>query len=79
MLLIAQSVGKCVVAGRIVDDQDFDALAMERLRNSAKDFFDRAFGVVRDDENEKAFPAKVDTSWFRLQAHGGTWQLELRQ
>jgi len=49
------------------------------LRNSAEYFFDRALGVIGNDEDEQTFPAKVDTLWFQVAAHGGMLQLELRQ
>jgi len=52
---------------------------MKGSRNSAENFFDRALGIVCNDENEKSLAAKINPLWFRLKAHGGTLELEMRQ
>lgn len=61
-LLVTQTVGERFVFRRVVDDQDFYLIGVKTTRNAGKHLLDRAFGIVSDDKDQKAFAPKVDLS-----------------
>src|SRR5476651_82457 len=59
-LLVAEAVNEGVVPGKIVDNQNLDVAALQALRNTAEDRFDRGRGVVGHDENEQPLAAQIN-------------------
>ena len=60
LMLKAQPFDESIVRRRIIDNQHFDRARMQRRRNAVEHFFNRARGVVGNDENEHAFAVKIE-------------------
>ena len=73
-LLIAQTIHESLISRRVVDDQDLDAVLMERGGNAAEHFLDRRFRVVSDNEDQDAVATQIEqwneahASYLKLKA-----------
>src|SRR5438093_12470478 len=59
-LLVAQAIQKSLIFRGVVDDQDLDAVLVERGGNAAEHFLDRCLGVVSDDEDQDALATQIE-------------------
>src|SRR5476649_861494 len=63
-LLITQPIDESVVVRRIVDDQDFDVLALQGTRNAIENLLNRRRRIVGDDKNQQPLATEIDSNGF---------------
>ena len=63
-LLITQTIDEGVGLRRIVDDQDFDVLALQGTRNAIENLLNRRRRIVGNDKNQQPLATEIDSSGF---------------